>query len=363
MRIGVIGVGIVGASVGWHLARRGVDVVMIDAGQPGEGVTNWSFSWVNASNKTETREYFDLNVAGLAAHEELAASLGPGDWWHPSGHLRWFEVPDRGLELHRLVELLGSWGYDATIWEAERARRLLEPEVEFPSNETPVAVFPNEGWIQGRSLVDRLTADAERSGAELLAQSTVSDITLRENRMSEITLTDGRRLAVDGVVNAAGPAGGRIAALVGRDLPMREEPGIVARLRCERLPLHRAMHAPRVELRPDGDDLVVIHSREIDALIGQDTEPEQLGVSLRELAVATIPALGTSELVGSNVVMRPIPGDGFPSVGAVKGLGAYYEAITHSGITLGVIIGRLLSKEVVESNVDNLLRPFRPGRF
>lgn len=64
MRIGVVGVGVVGASVGWHLAMRGVDVVMIEAGLPGEGVTNWSFSWVNASNKAETREYFDLNAAG-----------------------------------------------------------------------------------------------------------------------------------------------------------------------------------------------------------------------------------------------------------------------------------------------------------
>ena len=76
MRIGVIGVGIIGASVGWHLVNHGAEVVMIDAGRPGEGVTNWTFSWVNAANKTETREYFDLNVAGIAAHVDLAATLG-----------------------------------------------------------------------------------------------------------------------------------------------------------------------------------------------------------------------------------------------------------------------------------------------
>jgi glycine/D-amino acid oxidase-like deaminating enzyme len=84
---------------------------------------------------------------------------------------------------------------------------------------------------------------------------------------------------------------------------------------------------------------------------------------LRALAVDVIPALGTSELVASNVAMRPIPGDGFPSVGAVEGLAGYYEAITHSGITLGIIIGRLLSQEVVGGTVDDLLRPFRPRRF
>ncbi|MFE4722536.1 FAD-dependent oxidoreductase, partial [Streptomyces sp. NPDC056728] len=51
-RVAVVGVGVLGASVGWNLSRRGVKVVFIDAGQPGEGVTNWSFSWANASNKT-----------------------------------------------------------------------------------------------------------------------------------------------------------------------------------------------------------------------------------------------------------------------------------------------------------------------
>ena len=363
MRIGVIGVGIVGASIGWHLAGRGVDVVMIDAGQPGEGVTNWTFSWVNASNKTETRKYFDLNVAGLAAHAELATALPPGAWWHPSGHLRWFDDAVGTGALRRQVDLLASWGYDAALWEADQVRRLLEPAVDFPFRDVPVAVFRDEGWVNGRSLANRLAGDAHRRGAELWGGSTVTDLVLHRNRIGGITLADGRSVEVDGVVNAAGPAGGRVAALVGRDLPMRDEPGMVARLRCQRVPIHRAMHAPHVELRPDGDDLVAIHSREIDALVGTDAGSDELASRLRGLAIDTVPALATSELVGSKVVMRPIPGDGFPSVGAVEGLDGYYEAITHSGITLGIIIGRLLAREIAEGTVDELLTPFRPGRF
>jgi glycine/D-amino acid oxidase-like deaminating enzyme len=363
MRIGVIGVGIVGASVAWHLARQGVEVVMIDAGRPGEGVTNWSFSWVNASNKTETREYFDLNVAGMAAHRDLAAALGPGAWWHPTGHIRWFDDFGRTDALQNLVGLLASWGYDATVWPADKARRLLEPDVEFPADDTPVAVFGEEGWLHGRSLVIRLVREAQNHGAELWTDSTVTGITLHDGGASELALAGGRRCEVDAVVNAAGPAGAQIAALVGRVLPMRHEPGMVARLRCQELPIGRAMHSPHVELRPEGDDRVVIHSREIDARIDQGGEPQELAIRLRGLAVDMVPALAASALVGSKVAMRPIPGDGFPSVGAVDGLGRYYEAIAHSGITLGIIIGRLLAREIVEGTVDELLRPFRPGRF
>ena len=291
MRIGVIGIGVVGASVSWHLSERGVEVVMIDAGQPGEGVSNWSFSWVNASNKTETREYFDLNVAGMADHRELAARLGSGEWWHPSGHIRWVDDPERTDRLLSQVDLLRSWGYGATLWEAGRVGRVLEPEVDFPADETPVAVFPAEGWVHGRSLVDRLTGDAQRHGAELSVGCRVTGITLRDDRPSEIALSNGRSLAVDGVVNAAGPSGGQLSALVGRRLPLRDEPGMVARLRCARVPIHRAMHSPHVELRPDGENLVAIHSREIDALIDPDTEPQELARRLHRLAVDAVPAL------------------------------------------------------------------------
>ena len=101
MRVAVIGSGVVGASVGWHLARRGVEVETLDAGSPGAGVTNWSFSWVNASSKTQSRPYFDLSVAGLAAYRELATTIGSGDWWHPTGHLRWSDDPTAGAALAR----------------------------------------------------------------------------------------------------------------------------------------------------------------------------------------------------------------------------------------------------------------------
>ncbi|MFJ9173524.1 hypothetical protein [Streptomyces sp. NPDC102360] len=79
----------------WAGIRAGwVRAVLVDAGVPGEGVINWSFSWVNASNKTVTRPYFDLNVAGTAAHRAPAGIVGPDGRWHPSGHLRWADDTD-----------------------------------------------------------------------------------------------------------------------------------------------------------------------------------------------------------------------------------------------------------------------------
>jgi glycine/D-amino acid oxidase-like deaminating enzyme len=367
MRVAVIGSGVVGSSVGWHLARRGARVVMIDAGPPGTGVSHWTFSWVNASNKTQTRSYFDLNVAGLAAHRELAAELGPGDWWHPTGHLRWSDDQAGSDALHRAVHHLQSWGYEVSLWEADKVRRLLEPEVCFPSADTAVACYGEEGWIDGRRLVARFIDDALRHGAQTHFGAAVTDVAVKGSRVAAVVLSDGVSIEVDAVVNAAGPGANDVARLVGRTLPMRHEPGLVARVRCHRVPVGRAMHAPRVEIRPDGDDRVVLHSRQIDDQIddlsASTGDAADLTARLHRLGIDAVPSLRTSELIESRVSSRPIPADGFPSVGGIEGLTGYYEAVTHSGITLGVIVGRLLAVEILDAAVDTLLEPYRPSRF
>ncbi|MCM2414098.1 FAD-dependent oxidoreductase [Streptomyces sp. RKAG290] len=108
-----------------------------------------------------------------------------------------------------------------------------------------------------------------------------------------------------------------MAGLVSRPLPMRREPGIVTRI----------------------------------------------GELLHEAARQVVPALGSGRITQTRVVNRPIPADGFPSVGAVPSVPGYYEAVSHSGITLGPVIGRLLASEILGGERDELLADFRPERF
>ncbi|WP_345575004.1 FAD-dependent oxidoreductase [Nonomuraea rosea] len=362
-RVAVIGVGILGAGVGWNLVRQGAEVVFIDAGQPGEGVTNWTFSWVNASNKTVRKSYFDLNVAGIAAYRELATTIGPDSWWYPSGHLRWADDPAVEAKFLRTAELLADWGYRVEVCTGAEVRRRLEPALTMPG-ETPVLFYPDEAWVHGRNLVGRLVGQAVAAGAEHRFGSAVRDIgTGADGSIRTVALSDGSSLDVDVVVNAAGPSASHVAGLVARPLPMRREPGVVTRISCAQVPFHRVMHAPHIEIRPDGDGSVLLHSREIDALIDTIEDPAELGRLLHASARHVVPELGDSRIVQTRVANRPIPADTFPSVGALPSVPGYYEAVSHSGITLGPVIGRLLASEILTGKRDEMLADFRPERF
>ncbi|MEU8397675.1 FAD-binding oxidoreductase [Nonomuraea sp. NPDC048892] len=359
-RVAVIGVGVIGACVGRHLSRHGAQVILIDAGHPGEGVTDWSFSWVNASNKTARRSYFDLNIAGMAAYRDLATTIGPDSWWYPSGHLRWSDDVAAQAELLSTAERLTDLGYRVEMYQGSEARHRLEPALTIP-DEAPVVFYPDEAWVHGRHLVSRLVSntDAEhRFGTAVSAIGTASDGSIRT-----ITLSDGTRLDVDIIVNAAGPSASHIAGLLGRHLPMRHEPGLVLRISSSRTPIHRVVHAPHLALRPDGDTTMVLHSVELDALLDTGEDPAALARQLHEAARHVVPDLGDSRITGSRVAERPIPADGYPSVGAVPSVPGYYEAVSHSGITLGPIIGRLLATEILDGERAESLADFRPERF
>jgi glycine/D-amino acid oxidase-like deaminating enzyme len=118
-----------------------------------------------------------------------------------------------------------------------------------------------------------------------------------------------------------------------------------------------------VELRPDGPGRVVVHSREVDALISPDVDVAGLGQQLHRLACGVVPTLRSSAVLEAEVAWRPIPADGLPSVGGINEISGYYEAVTHSGVTLAAVIGRSIAREVMDGDIEPVVAPYRPARF
>ena len=361
LRVAVIGAGIVGASVAFRLSQGGAEVWVLDRGPVASGTTSVSFAWINANSKTP-REYFELNRAGMEEHFRLADELPDvSPWLHREGNLIWSEGEDL-RELERRVERLRSWDYAAEWWTASRVREELEPQAVFTDPGSPVAFFPREAWVDAPRLTNLLLDRAVEYGAVVRPGVDVMGIEADGGQVSGVRFTDDDDIRVDVVVNAAGTAADSIAAMVGRELPLETKDGLIARVSTKAGILRRLLHTPRVNLRPDGPRHVILHHGSVDGKLASGDE-EQLAGELLERARKILPALADAEVEEVRVGIRPVPEDGFSCVGDVTSVPGYYEAVTHSGVTLGPLVGRLLAQEILTGEVDLLLDAFSPDRF
>lgn len=362
--IAVIGAGIVGASVAYRLVQGGADVTLIDQGQPGAGTTSRSFAWLNANRKTP-RAYFDLNVAGMREHRALAEELPPGDWLHACGNLIWPDCGEKD-ELQERIDRLRDWGYAAEWRDATSIGAELEPHLALQDLNEQVAFFPGESWVDAPQLTSRIINAARSDGFAVRTGTGVTGVSIHDDRVEALTLDSGDRIAVDGVVNAAGVGAAAISQMAGAPLPMAPTRGLLVRLRVEGDPIRRVIHTPAVNLRPDGPGRVLLHHDSTDAELGDVHEidaRDPLVQRLVDAATAVAPALGGATFHDARIGVRPITIDGYPSVGALPGVNGYYEAVTHSGVTLGPLLGRLLAAEILSGVADPVLATFRPERF
>ena len=71
LQVAVVGAGIVGASIAYHLTQRGARVTIVDSGKPGFGASSHSFAWINAGAKSPSA-YHDLNRRSLEMWDRFA---------------------------------------------------------------------------------------------------------------------------------------------------------------------------------------------------------------------------------------------------------------------------------------------------
>ena len=168
------------------------------------------------------------------------------------------------------------------------------------------------------------------------------------------------------MVNAAGPDAQHIAELAGSPLPFAPVAGLLLRLGHPGNPLRRILHTPVMNVRPDGRDYLILQAADLDERLEGRREIRPADPLIGEIlarGIAGFPALSAATLAEIRIGIRPIPADGYPSTGRIDPADGYVEAVTHSGVTLGPLLGRLIATEILTGDIDPLLAPFRASRF
>jgi glycine/D-amino acid oxidase-like deaminating enzyme len=168
-RIIVVGAGIVGASIAYHLVKRGAKVVIVEAARPGAGATEKSFGWINATFSKRPRAYFDLNQLGLAGWRRLETELGGELKVQWGGSVTWADEAAAGLSageaLREQVRNHQQWGYAAHLIDEEEFRRLL-PNVA-PGDFSAAGHSEFEGAVDPMDALKALLRQVREAGGEV----------------------------------------------------------------------------------------------------------------------------------------------------------------------------------------------------
>lgn len=243
----------------------------------------------------------------------------------------------------------------------------LEPQVAnavCPEGMGAIAYFPAESWVEAAALARLLGLAARRHGARLRFGDELAGIEISGGGVKEISLKSGESMEADAVVNACGPGAAETADMVGSPLGLDLRRGLLASVAVGEVPVSHMLHADRVNLRPDSTGGLLLHHESVDRMLEDREVPEgQLAKLLLERAREVLPVLRRARVYDWRVGTRPIPEDGLPCLGPVPGIPGYYEAVTHSGVTLGPLLGLLLAQEISSGEPHRGLRAFRPCRF
>jgi glycine cleavage system aminomethyltransferase T/glycine/D-amino acid oxidase-like deaminating enzyme len=217
----IIGGGVGGTSIAYHLAERGwTDIVLVDRAELTSGSTFHSAGLVGQLRGSVTLT--KMMMYGASLYGRLASETGVDPSWHPVGSLRLASSRARFEELQRQAGWGQTFGLPIELVSANEARD------RFPLMSTDGVLgavwLPTDGWLDPSGLAQALAAGARQRGVTVRTHTRVVSVRVERGRVTgvEVQLRDGSRetIAADVVVNAGGMFAPEIGRMAGVTIPI-----------------------------------------------------------------------------------------------------------------------------------------------
>lgn len=212
----IIGGGVAGCSIAYHLTKMGwTDVIVLDRNELTSGSTFHSAGLVGQLRS-------DVNLTRMIQYStelyrQLKDETGVEPDWREVGSLRLASSPERMEELRRLTALAHSFGLPLELISPKEAQALFP--VMTLTDVLGAVYLPTDGYIDPNGLTMALAAGAKARGARFLTHTRVQGIELKNGRIHKV-ITDQGSIETEIVVNATGQWAGEIARMVGVYLPI-----------------------------------------------------------------------------------------------------------------------------------------------
>ncbi|MGY1608497.1 NAD(P)/FAD-dependent oxidoreductase [Geodermatophilus sp. SYSU D00700] len=346
-KIVVVGAGIVGAAVAYESARAGGEVLLLDKSLPGMGVTGDSFAWIGGPRGGDTPDpSTPLRRRVLAEYRRLEDEV-PGVRLRWRGCVTWDdEDPADDIQL----------GPGERLLDAEQVGR-LEPHLQ--ERPTRALHLANDAAIDPVAVTQALVRAAQRHGAQLAANRSVSALVRHDGRVRGVQTSSGF-VPADMVVVTAGVDAPALCAPLGFDLPVMPSPALLMRFTAPPGLVRTLVATPDLEVREGADGLLLV-AADYAGEVGQD-DLQRAGEEMLRRLTSAFGAQG-AQLLSVRLGARPMPADGLPIIGPLPGIDGSYVAVMHSGITLAAAAGRLIASEIIDGVEAVEFMELRPARF
>jgi len=356
----IIGGGAIGTSIAYHLAKKHIDVILVEKDDIASGTSGACDGFVFLQSK-KPGGHLQMAMKSAKMMERLAGELQGDIEYEKNGGMIIAKSQDDMLPLRDLVKRQRESGLEVYLLNSREARDMepcLAPDI------AGATYSPMDAHVNPMSLCLALAESAEQMGTKILTNTQVTDVLITNGKVEGVVTSRGV-IKADVVINAAGVYAPVIGRMVGIDLPITPRRGQV--LVTESVPpmLKRGMICSRYIVskfspgqtqdtlgvgmaleQTQAGTILIGSTREF---VGYDRSVTMEGIqAILEHASSHVPAIKDLNIIRSFAGLRPHTPDGMPILGKVGSIEGFIVATGHEGdgIALSPITGFLIAELV-----------------
>jgi sarcosine oxidase subunit beta len=372
----VLGGGVIGSSVAYHLSKRKMSVLLLEKGGLVSGTSGACDGLVYLQSK-RPGAHLKLAMESRKQFDVLDEELGKDIEFRSHGGMVVVETQEEIEAMRLFVEDQKETGLEVTLLDGKQARE-LEPSLS--ERILGCTYSPLDGQVNPIALTLAFLRKAKEKGAKILPRTPVKGFGIEADRIVCVRTPDGT-IETRRVVNAAGTHAPEIARMAGVAIPIRPRRGQL---------LVTEAYAPLLQCG-------LLSARYIAAKYNPAfAETEELGISieqtksggfllgstrefvgfdrritwsaLQRIAAQTsriLPALRGFRIIRTFAGLRPSTPDGLPILGPVPNVEGLFMATGHEGdgVALSPITGQVLARWIAEGSPGMDVSPFKLERF
>jgi sarcosine oxidase subunit beta len=371
----VIGGGVIGASIAYHLAKQKLKVVLLEKTDPAAGSSGACGGTIFLQTKSPGI-HLELALESARRFGLLEEELRTDLEYQRRGGMIVIEHEDELQAVEQYVKKQKISGLDVSLLDRKQARE-LEPSLS--ESILGATYSPMDAQVNPLLLTFALVRAAENFGAKFFSRTRVTGFKKSSNRINSVKTNQGE-IQTETVVNAAGVYAAEIGALADLEIPIKPRRGQIVVTEATEPLVSRCMLSAQyiaAKFNPaqaqKGGGVSIEPTVKGNMLLGSTREfvGFSKGITLEGIhhiakyAFRILPCLKKMQLIRMFSGLRPFTPDGLPILGKVSGIDGFIMAAGHEGdgIALAPITGEILAGLIKDNQTAYPLDGYNLERF